>query len=292
MSKTLFSVVIPTYNRKEKLKRAVDSVLNQEYKNWEILVIDNNSKDGTYEMIKNFKNSKIKIFQIKNNGCIAKSRNVGVMKSRGRFVAFLDSDDYWFKNKLQYCYDSIVINPKINFIYHDMLINQNKFGLISKKINYFRLLKNPIYDDLVFNGPAFPTSSVVLEKSYFKKINMFDEKKQLITWEDYDAWIRFSKVSNEFFGVNKALGSYTHDYENTLTPKKQITNLNNFIYKYFANKNKVANWCYYALLSSYFKEKNYKKALHFYKKINFKKLKIPSIVKLLIYYLIIKVNLI
>ncbi len=289
MNKIFFSVVIPTYKRKIKLQRAINSVLNQTYKNWEILIIDNNSKDGTDNMVKDFKNTNIKIFNIKNNGCIAKSRNLGVTKARGKFIAFLDSDDYWFQNKLECCYKILTKNKKTKFIYHNMMINNKIFGLIYSSVNYFRLVKSPIYDDLINNGPAFPTSSVVLDKKIFTKINMFSEEKDLITWEDYDAWIRFSKISNNFECINKILGSYTYDNENTLKIKRQIFNINLFRRRYLVNEyKKKSNWYYYALFNCHLKEKNYKKASRFLNKVNFKKLRVLSKLKLITYYLLSK----
>jgi glycosyltransferase involved in cell wall biosynthesis len=289
VNKILFSVVIPTYKRKIKLQRAINSVLNQTYKNWEILIIDNNSKDGTDNMVKDYKNTNIKIFNIKNNGCIAKSRNLGVIKARGKFIAFLDSDDYWYQNKLECCYEILTKNKKTKFIYHNMMINNKIFGLIYSGINYFRSVKSPIYDDLINNGPAFPTSSVVLDKKIFTKINMFNEDKDLITWEDYDAWIRFSRDSNNFECINKILGSYTYDNENTLKIKRQIFNINLFRKRYLVNEyKKKSDWYYYALFNCHLKEKNYKKASQFLNKVNFKKLRVLSKLKLITYYLLSK----
>ena len=97
---TFFSVVIPTFNMEGFLRKSIKSVLNQNYKNFEIIVIDNFSKDNTKKLIKNFKNKKIKFFQIKNGGVIGKSRNLGIKKSKGNWIAFLDADDMWFKNRL------------------------------------------------------------------------------------------------------------------------------------------------------------------------------------------------
>ena len=240
-------------------------------------------------MVKDYKNTNIKIFNIKNNGCIAKSRNLGITKARGKFIAFLDSDDYWFQNKLECCYKILTKNKKTKFIYHNMMINNKIFGLIHSGINYFRLVKSPVYDDLINNGPAFPTSSVVLDKKIFTKINMFSEEKDLITWEDYDAWIRFSKISNNFECINKILGSYTYDNENTLKINRQIFNINLFRKKYLVNEyKKQSNWYYYALFNCHLKEKNYEKAFQFLNKVNFKKLKVFSKLKLITYYLLSK----
>ena len=98
--KVFFSVIIPTYNMAGFLFYSIKSVLRQNYKNFEIIVIDNCSQDNTKKVVKNFRNKKIRIFQIKNNGVIGKSRNLGIKKARGNWVAFLDADDQWFKNRL------------------------------------------------------------------------------------------------------------------------------------------------------------------------------------------------
>ena len=96
------SIILPTYNRASSfLKEAIDSVINQSYMNWELIVIDNNSTDNTIDLVESYKSNKIFIYQINNNGVIAKSRNLGIEKSSGDYVAFLDSDDFWYKNKLQ-----------------------------------------------------------------------------------------------------------------------------------------------------------------------------------------------
>ena len=105
--KCTVSIIIPTYKRVEKLKRAIDSVLSQTFTNWEIIIIDNHSLDGTKELVDNYNNPKIKMLLIKNNGNIAKSRNLGIKKSKGKYLALLDSDDLWVPNKLQICINAL-----------------------------------------------------------------------------------------------------------------------------------------------------------------------------------------
>ena len=106
MLNPFFSVVIPSYNQGRYLKKALDSVFNQTFKNFEVILIDNNSTDNTKKIIKAFK-KKIIYKKIKNLGVIAKSRNKGISISRGKWIAFLDSDDYWEKNKLKSIYKKI-----------------------------------------------------------------------------------------------------------------------------------------------------------------------------------------
>ena len=86
-----FSIILPTYNRAESfLSRAIESVINQTYIDWELIIIDNNSIDNTKNLIESYKNNQIKLYNISNNGNIAKSRNLGISKASGDYIAFLD----------------------------------------------------------------------------------------------------------------------------------------------------------------------------------------------------------
>mgnify|MGYP006086215599 CR=1 FL=1 len=283
--KCVVSVIIPTYKRVEKLKRAIDSVLNQTFRNWEIIVIDNHSSDGTKELISSYNNPKIKILLIKNKGNIAKSRNLGIKKSKGKYLALLDSDDLWTPNKLQACIKTLSKETKI--VYHDMYTQNNINQIIFRKSGMCRDLKKPIYNDLILNGPAFPTSSVVVEKNVFKKINFFDVKKNLITWEDYDAWIRLSKINEGYKKINQVLGYRWADDENTLKPNILIKTIFLFKKKYL-NNGTLPNWCKLALCKSYYYTNQINKSFDMIKKIDFKLLKINEKIKYILLYLIIK----
>ena len=126
----LFSIIIPTFNRKLLLERAVKSVIDQTYINWELIIVDNSSTDGTEELIKRLNNNKIKYHKIKNNGIIAKSRNLGIDESVGDFICFLDSDDWWYENKLS-CISNKLNN--VDFLYHNMeTVRMNSLHRTSK----------------------------------------------------------------------------------------------------------------------------------------------------------------
>ena len=116
----LISIVIPTFNSSKYLSQTIETALNQTYKNTEIIIVDDNSTDNTIKIIKNYqkKNSKIKFYKIKNkkntgSGSGSKPRNIGIKKSKGKYIAFLDSDDLWDKNKLQRQMETISINTDI-----------------------------------------------------------------------------------------------------------------------------------------------------------------------------------
>ena len=97
----IVSIVIPTYNHAKFISKALKSVIDQTYKNWEAIIIDNESIDETYKLINNFNDQRIKYFKIANDGVIAKSRNLGINEAKGEWIAFLDSDDWWTKDKLE-----------------------------------------------------------------------------------------------------------------------------------------------------------------------------------------------
>src|SRR3990172_8575884 len=114
----LVSVVIPTYNHARFLGRALQSVLDQTYTNWEAIVIDNHSQDNTDEIVDSFRDPRIILLTIYNNGVIAASRNMGIRAAKGEWIAFLDSDDWWTPNKIQVCLEQI--NDKVDLVYHSL----------------------------------------------------------------------------------------------------------------------------------------------------------------------------
>ena len=113
----LVSVVIPTFNQASYLGRALQSVLDQTYTNWEAIVIDNHSTDNTDELMTSFADPRIIYLKIHYNGVIAASRNLGIRAAKCEWIAFLDSDDWWRLDKLQVVFDCI--NDKVDLVYHD-----------------------------------------------------------------------------------------------------------------------------------------------------------------------------
>ena len=99
--KPLISVIIPTYQRRDKLKITLKSVLSQTYTNYEVLIMDDGSNDGTKEMVNSLNDSRIFYNWQKNTGGPAKPRNNGIKIAKGDWIAFLDDDDVWKENKLE-----------------------------------------------------------------------------------------------------------------------------------------------------------------------------------------------
>lgn len=202
----LISVVIPSYNHGRYLGRALQSVLDQTYTNWEVIIIDNHSTDNTEEVIATFSDARIAYFKIHNNGVIAASRNAGIMTAKGQWVAFLDSDDWWTIDKLQTCFDHI--NNNVDLLYHDLEIITEKPHLFKQKVIKSWQVKSPVIIDLLVSGNAIATSSVVVRTKLLKQLNGMCESPDMVAAEDYNTWLRIAQLTDEFRYVPKQLGFY------------------------------------------------------------------------------------
>lgn len=218
----LFSIIIPTFNRVKLLKRALDSIITQTISNWEIIIVDNYSNDGTKELIDTYAKYNIKYYLLNNENIIAKSRNFGCKIARGQFVAFLDSDDWWDRNKLFHIQKNYKIKPNIDLIYHNCFLVTSK--KIIKKSNC-RELRFNTFRDLVINGNTLITSSVVIKRQVLIDVNYFNEDKKYCGWEDYDLWVKIAKAKYKFFFNRKYLGFYWNGDDNFDTPKQILENL-------------------------------------------------------------------
>ena len=131
------------------LDEAIKSVMSQSYNNWELIVIDNYSIDNTNEILKKYTDSRIKILKINNNGIIAKSRNAGLENACGDWVAFLDSDDIWYSQRLEILI-SAINNNKIDIISTNELL-VNKITGYKKKLVYGKKSIDNLYlSDIVY----------------------------------------------------------------------------------------------------------------------------------------------
>jgi len=210
-STPFISIIIPTYNHANFLAKALESVINQTYRNWEAIVIDNHSTDGTSEIINKYKDTRIHCLKISNDGIIAKSRNLGINVAKGKWIAFLDSDDYWTKDKLEICIKNI--DDEVDFVYHKLEIIYHKSkSYFKRKKNIGRNLNNPILNNLLTSeikeGTAIGNSSVVVRKDIINKIGGISENKNMVASEDFNTWLRVAQITNKFKYLNNRLGYY------------------------------------------------------------------------------------
>lgn len=209
------SIVIPTYNHANYIDKSLNSIINQTFKNWEAIVIDNHSTDGTEKILRKYTDPRIRYLKINNNGIIAKSRNLGIEVATGQWIAFLDSDDWWTNDKLEVCFNDI--DEKVDFIYHDLeLVNTNSKFFFSRKRFKGRELKKPVLKNLLVGmineGTAICNSSVIVRKNILIKIGGISENKNLAASEDFNTWLRIAQITDQFKYLKKKLGYYLiHD---------------------------------------------------------------------------------
>jgi glycosyltransferase involved in cell wall biosynthesis len=226
----LISVVMPSFNHDAWIGHAIDSVLKQTYKNLELLIIDNHSSDLTENVVRNFKDDRICFIKVNNNDSIAYSRNVGIELGRGEWVAFLDSDDVWNLDKLERCSKSFQNN--VDFIYHDLkVVSETGRPPRVRKIAS-RKLKAPIFSDLIVSGNPIATSSVVVRSEIIRKVGGMNEDIQLRGVEDYNTWIKISRVTDRFKVINRSLGIYRIHQKN-LSLSSDVTRVRNAINEFY-----------------------------------------------------------
>jgi glycosyltransferase involved in cell wall biosynthesis len=210
-SNPVVSVIIPTYNQANLLQKALESVINQAFQDWEAIVIDNYSDDNTQQVVESRGDSRIKYIRFRNNGIIAASRNLGIAHSTGEYIAFLDSDDLWYPSKLSTCL--FQFSQGADSVCHGMWIRKD--GKLWKKF-IPQQPKCDFYDTLLFEGNStITTSTVVLKRDCLLKFGAFCEDQEIVTAEDYDLWLRLLKNNISWKVVPQILGEYTMHSSNS-----------------------------------------------------------------------------
>lgn len=172
-SDSLVSIILPTYNRAEYLPRALNSILNQTYKNWEILIIDDGSEDETLNLVKNYINNDVNIkYYFHENRGAAYSMNVGMINSKGNFITFLGSDDEYLPNHLQLRVEYLLQNENIDLLHSPAKIIGNQF--VKDKND---LSKNIHLDNCVLGGTLFGKWDVFNKLNGFKELNYSPESE-------------------------------------------------------------------------------------------------------------------
>ena len=201
-SNNLVSIIVTTFNSEKFIHKTISSIFSQSYKNWELIIVDDFSQDNTANILnKTLKGIKtVKIFYNKKNIGCNESRNLGIKNSKGRFIAFLDHDDYWLPDKL-----------KLQLEFHSNLYcsaSCTAYRRFNKKGNIGKLIKNPMtikrYDLLLQNNIGF--SSVMIDKFKIKNFNMIN-----YSLSDFPTWLNLINNKHSFLALNQDLMRYFYD---------------------------------------------------------------------------------
>lgn len=192
------SVVLTTYNRQKLLKRAIKSILNQSFEDFELVIVDDHSTDGTKKMVKKIKDDRIKYIRMpKNCGFDSKPKNTGIKKAKGKYIAFMDDDDTYRKDALKVLYNYITIS-KADLVYGDYIYHNRSMNKISKKEN--KLGWSVDFDITLLSRMNYIAMPVVMvKKECLLEVGGFDEN--IPKFKDWNLWIRLAKRGYKFLHI-------------------------------------------------------------------------------------------
>lgn len=290
-----FSVIIPVYNKENFVAKTIESVLNQSFTNFEVIVVNDGSTDSSEEKILAQQENRILYFTKKNEG-VAVARNFGILKASGSFICFLDADDYWFPDFLSTLKTAIDTFPEQKVFATAIEIETSKNTFEAR----YSIPKNDVFQIVNFfdgskSEAVLWTSSVAIEKSVFEKIGVFDTALKVS--EDTDLWIRIGLIYDIVF-IWKILARYTHDaqgisrnmsyiFEDLFFQKFEQAEQTNLKLKYYLDLNRFSSVIKLRVTGNHNKANQLVRAIDL-KSLSFKKrilLKMPVFVlKLLIQF--------
>lgn len=218
----LISIVIPTYGRTEKLRKAINSVLSQTYSNLEVIIVDDNKdlliKENNVHLISEIGDHRVKYIDLNGNVGAAKARNTGIMNASGYFIAFLDDDDVWAKTKLMK--QIIVFNeakvPNIGVVYCEVSLvkKQREFAVIKTYQNDFSI-QNQFFTNVC------STSTIMTKRSVLDEIGYFDDVK---SGQDFLLNLKILSKGYSYIGVREKLVSQEYEYGDRITFNRSSIN--------------------------------------------------------------------
>ncbi|SHE33560.1 Glycosyltransferase involved in cell wall bisynthesis [Fodinibius roseus] len=253
------SIIVPAYNAEDYIGETIQSVLEQSYENWELLLVDDGSTDRTKEVIQKYLNDpRIKYFYKKNGGQ-GSARNLGIKKAGGEYLAFLDADDLWDVDKLKTQVkvlsekkDIVLVFSRLRRIDHKGNYLNRDLGSGTGVYRGFRALFL-----LAAGTITIPNSSVIATREDVVRVGCYSEKDEVRNMEDYDLWFRMLMAGCRFYGIGETKGAYRiHEGQSTYSSPgaslKLIAHLENMCEEY-PEKSRYFKYLIIRRLSSYFR---------------------------------------
>lgn len=202
------SIIMPTHNRAKMLKKAIKSVLAQRFKNFELIIINDGSTDSTKEVVKSFKDPRIVYLEKKNKGP-ASARNFGLLKTKGRYISYLDDDDIYYPQHLRVLSKYLDKHPRVGLVYGNALVKKRGKFYIYYPYDYSKASLE--IDNII------SYNSLMHRRSCLDKIGFID--KSLAVGSDWDLWLRISD-SYKISHINKTLAQVMFHGLNLTTTTK------------------------------------------------------------------------
>ena len=276
----LVSVIMNCYNSDTYLKEAIESVLNQTYQNWEIIFWDNQSTDNSAKIVKSYNDKRVKYFYAPKFTPLGEARNLAIDKADGEWIAFLDCDDLWNRDKLKISFEELEkYNDKnnVSLIYSQTeIIDSNNY--IIDKVN--KSISGDIHNKLLIDGNFITFSSIIVKKDVLIKRGKIDNNLKYC--EDYDVLL---KITRDYWaiGINKYLTSY-RVHNNNISSKKYYDN-NIEVIEFLKDYVVVHNICSNKIKYNIFLNNSYRVAYLIYKLFSHKEFQkiVPLVIKYPLY---------
>ena len=182
------SVIIPTYNRETLIVDSINSVLNQTYKNIEVIIVDDGSVDNTQQEIDKIKDNRIKYIKLEKNYGAPTARNIGIKNAVGQLISFQDSDDILYPNKLEKQFHNIINkNSNLDFCKIKVIFNSSYHHYVPNKVQEKNIMKGNFFTELIANGNYISTQSILVRKKFIEKY-YFDVNMPRL--QDYELILR------------------------------------------------------------------------------------------------------
>jgi glycosyltransferase involved in cell wall biosynthesis len=224
----LISIIMPAYNAELFINDSINSVIAQTYSNWELIIIDDGSTDSTAKKVSHYLICENRIqYYYQENGKQGKARNLGITKSKGEYLAFLDADDMWLPDKLKFQIEFIQ-EKKVDLVFASSYIfNDDEIMDVSRKIN---VINNVYYDKnslgIFLERNRIPILTVLVKKDKVINVNGFSELIFIQNIEDYHLWLKLLMSDCVFYSSDNIVAKYRlHDNSVTFSDKFAISKL-------------------------------------------------------------------
>jgi teichuronic acid biosynthesis glycosyltransferase TuaG len=225
----LVSVVMPAFNAERHIAESIQSVLDQTFADWELVVVDDGSTDRTADVAAGFHDSRMRYLRQENRGQAA-ARNTGIRSSSAPFVAFLDADDLWLPGKLEAQLNAIH-NTGADLVYCDGYVFYDDGS--PERSDFFAIVPGttdgPTMLGLLYEYNRIATLSVMVKRAAIDQAGLFDEDRRFQNCEDYELWLRLARSGCLFHGSSEKLvryrrhsGSTTHHESRMLGPMIEV----------------------------------------------------------------------
>jgi glycosyltransferase involved in cell wall biosynthesis len=243
------SVIVLTYNRAGMVVETIDSVLDQTFNDFELIIVDNCSQDNTKEIIGNYLDKRVRYYRNDNHGVIAVNRNFGIGQAQGEYIAFCDDDDLWFPEKL---------TEQVRTFEAD-----SRLGLVCTNAEIFSVTgKSGLYNPHPFPDSRFTLkallryspiicSSVMVRKSVIDDVGILDTSPDIFTAEDYEFWLRIVRKYRIKY-LDWPLVKYRVHSGNVQKKSFAAVKRNRSVYRKLKKKGVIGGWTYCRLVTRSF----------------------------------------